>query len=154
MRNTRACSPCLSSGHIWHVASLARLAEHDPLFQATRTMLVDFEQPETKAAAIAWWLEMTAAGGEGMVVKPEHFISKGEGGRLLQPAVQCRGQNYLRIIDGPDYDTPENLIRLRKRGLNAKRSLASREFALGLEALERPGLLLRLKSTTSINRRL
>jgi protein phosphatase len=28
-------------------------------------------------------------------------------------------------------------VRLRRRGLNAKRSLASREFALGLEALER-----------------
>jgi protein phosphatase len=32
---------------------------------------------------------------------------------------------------------PENLERLRSRGLGAKRSLASREFALGVEALER-----------------
>jgi protein phosphatase len=32
---------------------------------------------------------------------------------------------------------PENLLRLKSRGLGAKRSLALREFALGLEALER-----------------
>ena len=32
---------------------------------------------------------------------------------------------------------PENLERLRSRGLGAKRSLALREFALGMEALER-----------------
>jgi protein phosphatase len=43
----------------------------------------------------------------------------------------------LRIIYGPDYDTEENLSRLRKRGLGRKRSLALREFALGLEGLER-----------------
>lgn len=117
--------------------TLARLAEHDKLFQATRTMLVDFEKPETRGAAIAWWMDMTAAGGEGMVVKPEQFLARGAENRLLQPAVKCRGRNYLRIIYGPDYDREENLTRLRKRGLNAKRSLASREFALGLEALER-----------------
>lgn len=123
--------------HTWHMERLARLANHDSLFQATRTMLVDFEQPETRDAAIRWWMDMTAAGGEGMVVKPEQFLARGAQGRLLQPAVKCRGQNYLRIIYGPDYDREENLVRLRKRGLNAKRSLASREFALGLEALER-----------------
>ncbi|MEZ5900066.1 MAG: hypothetical protein R3D51_11310 [Hyphomicrobiaceae bacterium] len=123
--------------HVWHMETLARLAAHDRLFQATRTMLVDFERPETREAAITWWLEMTDAGGEGMVVKPELFLARGGENRLLQPAVKCRGQNYLRIIYGPDYDSEENLVRLRKRGLNAKRSLASREFALGLEALER-----------------
>jgi protein phosphatase len=72
-----------------------------------------------------------------MVVKPEQFLARGERDHLLQPAVKCRGQNYLRIIYGPDYDDEANLVRLRRRGLNAKRSLASREFALGLEGLER-----------------
>lgn len=123
--------------HVWHMEALACLAAHNPLFQATRAKVVDFEKPETRDAAIACWLDMTAAVGEGMVVKPEHFLAKGAEGRLLQPAVKCRGQNYLRIICGPDHDREDNLIRLRKRGLNAKRSLASREFALGLEALER-----------------
>jgi len=32
---------------------------------------------------------------------------------------------------------PEHLSRLRVRGVGAKRGLATREFALGLEALER-----------------
>ena len=44
---------------------------------------------------------------------------------------------YLRIIYGPEYTAPEHLERLRSRGLSAKRSLAVREFALGIEALER-----------------
>jgi protein phosphatase len=44
---------------------------------------------------------------------------------------------YLRIIYGPEYTAPENLERLRERGLSHKRSLALREFALGIEALER-----------------
>jgi protein phosphatase len=56
---------------------------------------------------------------------------------VVQPAVKCRGREYLRIIYGPEYTDPGNLERLRKRGLGAKRSLALREFALGVEALER-----------------
>src|SRR5204862_671339 len=75
-------------------------------------------------------------GGEGMVVKPLDFVAKGRRG-IVQPAVKCRGREYLRIIYGPEYTMPENLERLRSRGLSAKRSLSLREFALGVEALER-----------------
>ena len=71
-----------------------------------------------------------------MVVKPLEFIQKGNRG-LVQPAVKCRGPEYLRIIYGPDYSTEENLTRLRNRGLSHKRSLALGEFALGIEGLER-----------------
>ncbi len=71
-----------------------------------------------------------------MVVKPLHFITRGKKG-ILQPAIKCRGREYLRIIYGPNYDAPENLSRLKQRGLGRKRSMASREFALGLEALYR-----------------
>lgn len=71
-----------------------------------------------------------------MVVKPLAFVARGRRG-LLQPAVKCRGPEYLRIIYGPEYDAPANLERLRSRGLSAKRSLALREFALGIEGLER-----------------
>ena len=56
---------------------------------------------------------------------------------ILQPAVKCRGKEYLRIIYGAEYTTEENLQQLRKRGLSLKRSLAMREFALGVESLER-----------------
>ena len=128
--------------HSWHMATLARLAEHDPLFQATRTQVVDLGDEASVQAAIDWWLAMTEAGGEGMVIKPPAILTRqpsGEKGpgRILQPAIKCRGRDYLRIIYGPDYDAPENLARLRKRGLGAKRSLAYREFTLGLEALDR-----------------
>ena len=71
-----------------------------------------------------------------MVVKPSSFIAMKDD-ELLQPAVKCRGPEYLRIIYGPEYLEPQNLERLRKRGLNRKRSLALREFALGVEAVER-----------------
>src|SRR5215470_16732110 len=71
-----------------------------------------------------------------MVVKPGTFVTSGRKG-LVQPALKCRGPEYLRIIYGPEYDAPEHLARLRQRGLGGKRSLALREFALGHEALAR-----------------
>ena len=71
-----------------------------------------------------------------MVVKPFGFTAIHEN-RLVQPALKVRGPEYLRIIYGPDYLLPENLSRLRNRGLARKRSLAAREYALGIEALER-----------------
>ncbi|MEZ5854373.1 MAG: polynucleotide kinase-phosphatase [Hyphomicrobiaceae bacterium] len=128
--------------HTWHMETLARLASHDPLLQETRTQVVDFSDPASEQAAIDWWLAMTEAGGEGMVIKPPSILVRGAAsergpGRIQQPAEKSRGRDYHRIIYGPDYDAPENLVRLRRRGLGAKRSLASREFALGLEALHR-----------------
>ncbi len=87
-------------------------------------------------AQVAGWTEMTSHGREGMVVKPLDFIAAGKRG-VTQPAIKCRGPEYLRILYGPEYLLPENLERLRARAVGAKRSLASREFALGVEALER-----------------
>ena len=83
-----------------------------------------------------WWTELTEAGGEGMVVKPLANLTRGKRG-LVQPGLKVRGREYLRIIYGPDYTEPANLDRLRERGLGLKRSLATREYALGLEALDR-----------------
>jgi protein phosphatase len=123
--------------HTWHMETLAKLCAADTaLLLATPHRLVDVNDPASCEAAAAWWMEMTAAGGEGMVVKPLDFIAKGRRG-FAQPAVKCRGPEYLRIIYGPEYLLYENLERLRSRGLGTKRSLASREFALGVEALER-----------------
>ena len=87
-------------------------------------------------SAINWWEEQTANGGEGMVVKPRSFVPRGAKG-LLQPALKVRGREYLRIIYGPEYDAPDNLSRLRARGVGGKRNLALREFALGHESLKR-----------------
>ncbi|TCR65748.1 polynucleotide kinase-phosphatase [Bosea sp. BK604] len=122
--------------HPWHMRQLARLAEADPLFKATRVLGIDLESDAEIERAVQWWLALTAEGGEGMVVKPADFLARGRRG-ITQPAIKCRGREYLRIIYGPDYDMPEHLDRLRQRGLGGKRSMAFREFALGLEALER-----------------
>jgi hypothetical protein len=85
---------------------------------------------------VAWWEALTAEGGEGMVVKPFANLHRGPKG-LSQPGIKVRGREYLRIIYGPEYTEPHNLERLRDRNLGHKRSMALREYALGLEALER-----------------
>lgn len=123
--------------HLWHMTMLKGLCDADEgLLLATAHLVVEVTDPEDQAAGIRWWEELTGRGGEGMVVKPLEFIARGPRG-LVQPAVKCRGPEYLRIIYGPEYTAPENLKRLRGRGLSAKRSLALREFALGIEGLER-----------------
>ncbi|MBR8839670.1 MAG: polynucleotide kinase-phosphatase [Stigonema ocellatum SAG 48.90 = DSM 106950] len=123
--------------HCWHMEQAAKIAQSDPdLLLATTYRVIDLTDSSSQAEGIRWWEELTAAGGEGMVTKPMEFIVKGHRS-IVQPAVKCRGQEYLRIIYGPEYSTPENLQRLSQRGLSLKRSLAMREFALGIEALER-----------------
>jgi protein phosphatase len=126
--------------HRWHMAALGRLAAADdpaaPLLFTTVTQEVALDDKASLAEGVAWWEALTGRGGEGMVVKPLDFVVHGPKG-LAQPAVKCRGREYLRIIYGPEYTAPANLERLRQRGLSAKRSLALREFALGLEGLER-----------------
>lgn len=123
--------------HVWHMETIARICHHDPKFLlATPYLLVDLADSESQSRAATWWEQLTGSGGEGMVVKPLEFIATGLRG-LAQPALKCRGREYLRIIYGPEYTAPENLERLRARGLGAKRSLALREFALGIEGLER-----------------
>lgn len=123
--------------HDWHLRTLASFCQADTkLFMVTETRTIDLEDESEVQAGVDWWLEKTDQGGEGMVVKPMNFLTRGDKG-LIQPAIKCRGREYLRIIYGPDYTTPENLKLLRKRGLKKKRSLAIREFALGLEALQR-----------------
>jgi protein phosphatase len=123
--------------HVWHMVTLAELCRCDPeLLLATPFRRVDLGDAASQESAIAWWSELTEAGGEGAVVKPLQWIVKGKRG-LVQPAVKCRGAEYLRLIYGPEYDAPEHIERLRARGLSTKRALASREFALGLEGLHR-----------------
>jgi protein phosphatase len=132
--------------HVWHMETLAQLcragsqpdlgvSQGSPLLVTPYT-LVDVTDPTSQHAGTLWWEDVTSRGGEGMVVKPVDCIVRGRRG-LVQPAVKCRGREYLRIIYGPEYTAPAHLERLRARGLAAKRSLALREFALGIEALER-----------------
>lgn len=123
--------------HGWHMETLGRPCTGAPsLLQSTAYRVVDVTDPADEEAGVRWWQELTDRGGEGMVVKPLDSIARGRRG-LVQPAVKCRGREYLRIIYGPEYTAAENLDRLRQRGLGLKRSLAVREFALGVEGLER-----------------
>ncbi|MDJ0618487.1 MAG: polynucleotide kinase-phosphatase [Calothrix sp. MO_192.B10] len=123
--------------HRWHMEQIAKVTQWDSqILLATNYKVIDLTDASSQAGGIHWWQELTKAGGEGMVVKPMDFIVRGNKG-IIQPAVKCRGQEYLRIIYGPEYSSPDNLKRLRQRGLSLKRSLAMREFALGVEALER-----------------
>jgi len=123
--------------HLWHLERCDRLVAEDPAWlQRTERLVVDVTDTDSQAAAVAWWTELTAAGGEGMVVKPMSFLARGPKG-LVQPAVKCRGREYLRIVYGPEYADPGQIDRLRSRSLGRKRGLAIRELGLGIEALER-----------------
>lgn len=123
--------------HNWHLERCDQLLAQDPdWFQRTDRRVVDVTDADSQAEAAAWWEQLTAGGGEGMVVKPLSFVARGRKG-LVQPGIKCRGREYLRIVYGPEYAEPTQIDRLRGRGLGRKRSLAVREFGLGVEALER-----------------
>ena len=124
--------------HLWHMETLSKLCQNSDnnLLFATSYGVVDVTDDTSQTEAIRQWEELTEQGAEGTVVKSLDFIVQGKRG-LIQPAVKCRGREYLRIIYGPEYTLSQNLDRLRSRGLSHKRSLALREFALGVEALER-----------------
>lgn len=126
-----------NQSHVWHLDTIARLCAVDPdLLLATSNRSVDLGDEADRQTATEWWLSLTAQGGEGMVVKPLNFITQGARG-MVQPAIKCRGREYLRIIYGPDYTTPDHLDQLRRRNVRPKQALALREFSLGMEALER-----------------
>ncbi|KAA0017960.1 polynucleotide kinase-phosphatase [Antrihabitans cavernicola] len=120
--------------HSWHLELADRLVGAAPtLFATTRRLEVDLSDAASVTAAERWWEELTAAGGEGMVVKPAENAPRGK----MQPGMKVRGREYLRLIYGPDYTEPDRLKSLRERNLRHKESMALREYALGIEALDR-----------------
>jgi protein phosphatase len=123
--------------HTWHMQSIGSFVDPSgTLLMTTPYHVVDLADSTSEAAATDWWTHLTETGGEGAVIKPWSFVATSSRGPL-QPAIKCRGREYLRIIYGPEYTLPEHLQRLRERGLSGKRSLALREFALGIEGLQR-----------------
>src|SRR5207302_10250227 len=114
--------------HAWHMEMLARLCPGSPVLQPRPWIQVETTDEVAVAKAVEWWRELTEAGGEGIVVKPLNFVAR-DGRNLVQPALKCRGREYLRMIYGPEYTLPANLARLKNRSVGAKRSLAAREFA-------------------------
>ncbi len=127
----------VDKSHEWHMKTIEGVCAMDKeLLLPTAYRIVDVEDHASIRATCRWWEGLTGAGGEGIVIKPPDFVAKGKRG-LVQPALKCRGREYLRIIYGPEYVEGDNLNRLRARALGVKRSLALREFALGIESLER-----------------
>ena len=122
--------------HTFHMTIADRLAASGDIVAATRWHVVDLADADRCDQVVRWWEEATASGGEGMVVKPRSFVTRGRKG-IVQPALKVRGKEYLRIIYGPEYSLPEHLTRLRERSVAGKRNLALRELALGHEALKR-----------------
>jgi len=123
--------------HIWHMETIKKYCTGtDDMFLATDYITVNLMDEEERKAGENWWLSLTGDGGEGMVVKPLDYTAR-RGNSLLQPAVKCRGREYLRIIYGPEYLLDGHLERLKNRSLSRKRSLALKEFALGMESLHR-----------------
>lgn len=134
-----ACEGNVFSGekHVWHMENIRKyITGVDPIYMETQYLCIDTEEEQSVQAGVEWWLALTANGGEGMVVKPETYTAK-QGLQLLQPAVKCRGREYLRIIYGAEYLEPTHLKRLKVRSLNRKRTLALKEFSLGMESLTR-----------------
>ena len=125
----------VGKGHDWHLEKIDAMCAHSKVLQKTDRQFVTIDDNASRAAATSWWEQRTANGAEGMVVKPDGFIGLGTRG-LSQPGLKVRGREYLRIIYGPEYTTPEQMTELRKRRLGTKRMLALREFALGIKALE------------------
>lgn len=123
--------------HGWQLAIADRLAQAAPgAVVSTQCLRVDLDDDTSVSTAVRWWEQLTDAGGEGMVVKPFANLTRTSRG-LVQPGIKVRGREYLRIIYGPDYTNPADLRRLRDRDTGHKRSLAAREYALGIEALHR-----------------
>ena len=124
-----------NKSHMWHLEQIDALAKSEPIVARTERMLVDTTHANEREHATRWWEQRTAAGAEGMVVKPLDFTAR-EKDRLVAPALKCRGREYLRVIYGPEYNAPEQLDRLRRRSNGGKLRLSLQEFALGIEALQ------------------
>lgn len=122
--------------HVVQLRLFERMALADPdLFAPTGFRVLSPGDLTAREEVISWWSDLTAGGGEGIVVKPLTGPVRPEG--LVQPGVKVRGREYLRLVYGPEYLEPERLARLRRRSLKHKRSLALREWALGQVGLER-----------------
>lgn len=124
------------TAHTTHMEWIDTMIGSDPIIAPTDCRVVDLNDIDQTNAVTDRWIADTSAGAEGIVVKPLAFTVR-NGRDVVQPALKVRGRDYLRIIYGVDYTLPENLERLRERAVKAKRARAIREYALGVEALER-----------------
>ena len=123
--------------HTWHLENIDQFCTYNSKhLMVTANILVDLQNQDSTQQAIAWWTALTSKGGEGMVVKPLDYITSFKG-RTVQPAMKCRGSEYLRSSYGPEYDTTEKSQVWKDRNVKVKRDLAIKEYTLGLESLDR-----------------
>ncbi|WP_311516876.1 polynucleotide kinase-phosphatase [uncultured Corynebacterium sp.] len=121
--------------HSWHLEHIQLLCDAPGnLYHPTQHRHANPHDPEAVTAITDWWLKLTAAGAEGIVIKPETNAHAPAG---TQPGLKVRGRDYLRMIYGPDYLDPARLTALRNRNLAPKRTAALREYALGLDGLDK-----------------
>jgi protein phosphatase len=81
----------MDKDHLWHMAEAARLsAPGDKMLVATAHHLVDLSDVASVEAATQWWSELTARGGEGMVVKPRTFVTNGRKGLVQLPPLRTQ----------------------------------------------------------------
>lgn len=128
-----------NKNHIWHMEEISKICDknnENGILLMTNYKVINLNNENQINDLIQWWENLTSNGGEGIVIKPLDYISyKNE--QLIQPAIKCRGKEYLRIIYGIDYSNIENLVRLKNRAVNRKMKLAINEFVLGIESLKR-----------------
>jgi hypothetical protein len=86
-----AAAQCRDERTVGKLGSLVLCAAEPELLLATPYKIVDVGDEASQKEGIDWWGELTAFGGEGMVVKPLQFIGKNRRG-LIRPAIKCRGR--------------------------------------------------------------
>ncbi len=121
--------------HDWHMEIAEALADAAPtLIEPTPWIVLNPADAAARARAVDWWLELTADGHEGYIVKGPCLAPRGKG---MAPSIKVRGKEYLRIIYGAEYDRPDVLPGLKTRATVRKRSMARIGASLGLESLSR-----------------
>lgn len=126
---------------LWQASRLEAICRYTARLQAPKWRRVDLEDESSMKEAVGWWEALTDSGAAGMVVLPECSQSSlGQhvsGSRQIQPALQVRGREFLRLIYGPEYTLPHLLQRLKQRRTLLKRNIALRQHVLNQEALNR-----------------
>lgn len=124
--------------HFWHLETISKIVKEIPnsFLGRVEYRVVDLNNLKSQKESIDWWEEINNLGGEGIVAKPQTFIVKKQG-NLLQPAIKCRGREFLRLTFGPEYTDPISMRILREQNVVGKQIFSLKEFSLGIEAMTR-----------------
>ena len=120
----------------WHIETLNGLARRAGApFVDTPYRLISLEERTGVEECLALW-----RGCPGIAIKTLPFFPAGKRG-AAQPAFLCRNREQLRLVYGPEYDLPENRLRLNGRKSLLKRRNKRRkilkQWELALEGVQR-----------------